>query len=73
MLLFRTKKKPQNIKLTGSHEALFLRRLSAEGDMTHARERVLSGHSSPINASPVRSPPYKGELEDKYASKFTKW
>ena len=59
----RTKKKPQNIKLSGSHEALFLRRLSAEGsDITTASNRGLSGHSSPVIASPVRSPPCKPDV-----------
>ena len=59
----RTKKKPQNIKLSGSHEALFLRRLSAEGsDMTSTSNRGLSGHSSPVIASPVRSPPCKQDV-----------
>ncbi|KAK7087945.1 kinase suppressor of Ras 2-like [Littorina saxatilis] len=56
----KTKKKPQNIKLSGSHEALFLRRLSAEGaEMT---TRGLSGHSSPVTSSPVRSPPCKQDV-----------
>lgn len=59
----KTKKKPQNIKLSGSHEALFLRRLSAEGsDMTSAANRGLSGHTSPVMSSPVRSPPGKQDI-----------
>lgn len=56
----KSKRKPQNIKLSGSHEALFLRRLSAEGaEMPGVGGRGLSGHTSPVIPSPVRSPPYK--------------
>ncbi|KAH9515184.1 hypothetical protein Btru_019448, partial [Bulinus truncatus] len=51
------KNKPHNIKLSGSHEALFRRRLSTDG--SEAGSYLHSGHTSPVNSSPIRSPPYK--------------
>jgi hypothetical protein len=60
-LSFRHKKKPHDLKLTGSYEALFKRRLSAE--------EARSGHSSPLH-----SPLYKhhdlSNLSDDKASKL---
>ncbi|XP_005102666.1 kinase suppressor of Ras 2 isoform X2 [Aplysia californica] len=72
------KRKPQgmNIKLSGSHEVLFRRRLSTDGSETGSRGP--SGHTSPVISSPIRSPPYKhdpsaGQIDDhsKYSNTLT--
>ncbi|XP_041350239.1 kinase suppressor of Ras 2-like isoform X2 [Gigantopelta aegis] len=57
-----SRKKPQNILLGGSHEALFRRRLSTDGSDTGAGSRAQSGHNSPVISSPIRSPPYKHDM-----------
>ncbi|BFZ18307.1 hypothetical protein BsWGS_21345 [Bradybaena similaris] len=52
------KYKPSSINIrSGSHEALFRRRLSTDG--SDSGSRVPSGHTSPVMSSPIRSPPYK--------------
>ncbi|KAK6183801.1 hypothetical protein SNE40_006400 [Patella caerulea] len=75
----KNRTKPQNLKLGGSHEALYRRRLSTEGsdrsDTGAASYRGMSGHSSPGMSSPLRSPPcFKHEVTNeviKYSNTLT--
>ncbi|XP_064650252.1 kinase suppressor of Ras 2-like isoform X4 [Lineus longissimus] len=60
-LSFRHKKKPHDLKLTGSYEALFKRRLSAEEGR--------SGHTSPLQ-SPLYKHHDQANLSDDKASKL---
>ncbi|KAK0058787.1 kinase suppressor of Ras 2 [Biomphalaria pfeifferi] len=65
------KNKPHNIKLSGSHEALFRRRLSTDG--SEAGSYMPSGHTSPVNSSPIRSPPYKHDPSSVISEDQTKY
>ncbi|KAK3587236.1 hypothetical protein CHS0354_030423 [Potamilus streckersoni] len=57
------KNKPEMLNLSGSHEILYARRLSAESE-AGGSSRGHSGHSSPMITSPVHSPPYQGHGGD---------
>ncbi|CAL1528760.1 unnamed protein product [Lymnaea stagnalis] len=63
------KNKPStiNIKLGGSHEALFKRRLSTDG--SEAGSRGPSGHTSPV----VSSPPYKHDPNVLMSDDYSKY
>ena len=54
-----TKKKPGNLKLSGSSEAIYKRRKSTESSEAGGSSRAPSGQTSPLVQSPKRSPPYK--------------
>ncbi len=54
------KKKPGNLKLSGSYEAISSkRRKSTESSEAGGSSRGPSGQTSPLVQSPKRSPPYK--------------
>lgn len=75
-LFLRSKKKLQTMKQSSSHEALFMRRLSAEGaEMGGISVWGMPGHASPVTSSPIRSPPFKhdssgGDDTVRYGRKF---
>ena len=53
------KKKPGNLKLSGSSEAIYKRRKSTESSEAGGSSCGPSGQTFPLVQSPKRSPPYK--------------